>query len=71
MPSCEKCWEDAGGNYEKYTQLIEERKDDPCSFEEQAGREAAICEKCNRKTVHQHAKVCIACGFISEIDSDK
>ena len=62
MPSCEKCWEDACGNAEKYLQLIEERKDDPCTPEEQAGRDATKCTKCGRKTVHQYAKICVVCG---------
>ena len=62
MPSCEKCWEDAWGNAEKYQELIEERKDNPCTHEEQAGRDAKNCQKCNRKTVHQYAKVCVMCG---------
>lgn len=62
MPSCEKCWEDACGNAEKYQELIKERKDDPCTPEEQAGRDATYCEKCNRETVHQYAKICMVCG---------
>ncbi len=47
MSSCEKCWADAyrmvmGGNAdsqtEAYMQLIEERKDNPCSPKDQAGQ---------------------------------
>jgi hypothetical protein len=38
MASCEKCWYDADGNYEEYIELIEERKDNPCSPFEQAGQ---------------------------------
>jgi len=62
MPSCEKCWEDAFGNPEKYRELIEERKNDPCTPEEQAGEDATECPKCKRKTVHQYAKICMVCG---------
>ena len=36
MASCEKCWNDAQGRAEDYQQLIEERKDNPCTPEEQA-----------------------------------
>ena len=45
MASCEKCWSDAGlltyGTGESkikwYEKLLEERKDNPCTPEEQAG----------------------------------
>lgn len=48
--ACEKCWGDAYlrwmGNpehtqAEHYAALLEERKDSPCTAEEQLGREAA------------------------------
>ena len=46
MASCEKCWGDAYmrnlgngiGQYENYLELIEERKDNPCSPKDQAGQ---------------------------------
>ena len=63
MASCEKCWNDAYGNPETYRQLIWERQDYPCSAEEQAGEDAKICNNCKRKTIHQYAKICMACGF--------
>jgi len=71
MASCEKCWDDAGlmtfsnpmkGKPEHYYDLIEERKDNPCTPEEQAGHDAKMCPKCNRKTVHQYAKMCVICN---------
>mgnify|MGYP001564868797 CR=1 FL=1 len=34
---CEKCWEDAGSNYQSYVMLLEERTDHPCTEQEQAG----------------------------------
>lgn len=46
MPMCEKCWADAGmrsrdndkSQYDNYLELLEERKDNPCSMEEQLPR---------------------------------
>jgi len=46
MSSCEKCWEDSGlrarmtgrNKEELYHELLEERKDNPCSPKEQAGQ---------------------------------
>ena len=53
MPSCEKCWSDACGVPDRYNELIEERKQNPCTPEQQAGGEyAGECERCGRKTVH-------------------
>ena len=45
MASCEKCWSDAGwaahlrggDKVDHYHRLLEERKDSPCSPEEQCG----------------------------------
>lgn len=42
MPACEKCWADAhrGPQFsvaDEYRRLIEERKDNPCTPEEQCG----------------------------------
>jgi hypothetical protein len=68
MASCEKCWEDAfyrsmvdafKSKSEHYSDLIKERKDNPCTPEEQAGEEAEICKECNRQTVHQYIHVCM------------
>lgn len=65
MAGCEKCWADSGGDYGQYLKLIEDRwiQGEICTLEEQAGPSASICSKCGRKTVHQHAKFCIACGW--------
>jgi len=59
MSSCEKCWRDAhrGPQYsvaEEYSRLIDERKDTPCTPEEQAGPDAKVCPTCTRKTLHQY-----------------
>jgi hypothetical protein len=56
MASCEKCWEDAGGNPDVYKQLIKERN---CTPEEQAGEYSEMCQLCNRKTIHQYTHKCI------------
>lgn len=70
MASCEKCWGDAYlRSIENpmipqaihYQNLINERINNPCTPEEQAGIDALICSKCGKKTVHQYAKVCCNC----------
>jgi len=43
MSACEKCWNDAynygmGDQPKKYRELLEERKDNPCTPREQAGQ---------------------------------
>lgn len=47
MASCEKCWRDAhwsGSDVAtEYARLIAERKDKPCTPEEQAGEDATTC----------------------------
>jgi len=64
MSTCEKCWRDA--HYrgidvaEEYLKLIDERRDNPCSPEEQAGPDAEVCPKCGRKVLHQWTKKCMA-----------
>lgn len=72
MASCEKCWSDAylrhrlnadKSQAEYYQIMIEERKDNPCTPEQQAGEDAEICPKCDRKTMHQYVKVCMNCGY--------
>ena len=69
MPSCEKCWSDAfdksysdpfKDQADYYKILIDERKDKPCTPEEQAGQDATICQKCKQKTMHQiNSDVCM------------
>jgi hypothetical protein len=66
MPSCERCWSDAhraDGHHDmlaEYERLVAERD---CTPEEQAGTLAEVCGDCERITVHQHAHVCMACGW--------
>lgn len=57
MVSCEKCWAQSF-SVEDYYELI---KMSNCTPEEQAGPDATVCGDCGRKTVHQHAHVCMAC----------
>ena len=54
MSACEKCWADAyvrmrlnpsKSQAEHYQDLLEERKDNPCSLEEQRGELLAEQEK--------------------------
>ena len=74
MASCEKCWSDAytksmcnpyKSQAEIYSELIIERKDDPCTPEQQAGPDANECPKCNKKAVHQLINVCMNCGHVN------
>lgn len=68
MPSCERCWRDAHSGYpyvdvaERYAELIAERRETPCTPEQQAGPDAWNCPKCDRRTIHQWCGVCMACG---------
>ena len=63
MSSCEKCWRDAGGDPARYHQLLDERKDNPCSPEDQAGGfDADWCPLCKRKTLHLYTQKCTVCG---------
>jgi len=73
MPSCEKCWHDAGGDAGKYLQILTERTEAGigCTPEQQAGEEAGTCPKCNRRTMHQHAHVCTICGHRSNARLDR
>ena len=73
MASCEKCWRDAynkhwlnpeKGQVEYYHELLEKRKDNPCTPEQQAGEDADNCPKCGRKTLHQIIRHCTACGYV-------
>lgn len=62
MPSCEKCWRDAGYEADRYAELLVERMDNPCSPEDQAGPGAGECPMCGRRTIHQHvAGFCMVC----------
>ena len=65
MSICEKCWSDAfdpyGDQAERYHELIKERKDHPCTPEQQAGEYATLCGKCGRKTRHQWTTECMNC----------
>jgi hypothetical protein len=64
MPACERCWADAatpGGDHaERYRTLLVARASNPYTPEEQAGPHASACPVCGRRTVHQHARVCMA-----------
>ncbi len=63
MASCEKCWRDADGDVDRYHRLIKARIGRACTAEEQAGDAATECNECGRRTVHQYARVCMACGY--------
>jgi predicted amidophosphoribosyltransferase len=70
MPSCERCWSDSlshdGDQEAEYKQLLVSRR---CTIEQQAGPEAAICPNCARAIVHQHAHVCLLCGWRPDVDA--
>jgi len=70
MPSCEKCWEDAGKDpykdkVEEYHRLIRERdaSENVCTPEQQAGRDAGVCPRCNRRALHQWTNECMKCQY--------
>jgi len=74
MSACEKCWSDAHKEpqfsvAEEYARLIEERKDNPCTPEEQAGLDATDCRSCGRRAVHQHTGECMACTAMEARDA--
>ncbi len=60
MPSCERCWLDSDGDSDLYRALVTSRN---CTSKEQAGPDATDCPRCKCKTVHQYARVCMACGY--------
>lgn len=64
MTSCEKCWIDAHGDADEYTELVRERNEsgNECTPEEQAGPDAGWCPICNRRTVHQVVERCMVKG---------
>ena len=82
MASCEKCWRDAyrrelqnpmKNQAEHYHDLIQERKEKPCTPNQQAGSEyAETCPRCGQQTFHCCAKVCMRpeCGYRGEEASD-
>lgn len=59
MAGCERCWARARGHPDRYLELLAESD---CSLEDQAGPDATRCGACGRRTVHQYAGVCMACG---------
>ena len=65
MASCEKCWRDAGGNFDLYQNLVGVRN---CTPEEQSGEESTICKECGRKTIHVYTHTCTACGIHKEAE---
>jgi len=68
MSRCEKCWRDAhrDGPFADvaavYARLIDERKDHPCTPEEQAGGAAQVCPACGHTTLHQLTRECMVHG---------
>ena len=68
MVSCERCLEMAQiAAHESGLEQIEEYRRlvliNDCTPEQQAGRYATLCPKCEAKTVHQYTHQCIACGW--------
>ena len=64
MSSCEKCWSDALDSEDacqpdRYRELIELRKGNPCTPEEQAGPDATECPECKRMSQHQITGQCM------------
>ena len=79
MPGCEKCWGDAyirmrinpcKSQAEHYGDLINERKENPCTPEQQAGLDARVCPVCGRKTIHPILEECMNCGYDSSAKLD-
>ena len=61
--SCERCWSDASHMFSSsksmaYRELVDSRD---CTPEQQAGRDAEFCEKCQRWTIHQIVGACLTC----------
>lgn len=54
MSACEKCWVDSKLLGTNYIELVESKKDNPCTPEQQAGPDAKQCPKCGRMTLHQY-----------------
>lgn len=68
MSACEKCWADAflaahsESQADAYQRLLAERREHPCTPEQQAGPDATECDKCKRVTRHQYTGECMNCG---------
>lgn len=60
MSACERCWRDAGGDPDGYHELLEARKVNPCTPEQQAGPGATKCPTCERAVLHTYTKECMA-----------
>jgi hypothetical protein len=56
MASCEKCWEEAGGDPDYYHHLLRVNN---CTPEEQAGEGADECPRCHRRTIHCLTLECV------------
>ena len=71
MSSCEKCWRDSRYG-ENYSEVLESRRDNPCTPEEQAGLDATECPVCHGRTVHQHTGECMNqdCGYCRDAAGD-
>lgn len=54
MSVCQKCWADARALGLPYSFVLMQRRDTPCTPEEQAGPDARECPMCHRKTLHQY-----------------
>ena len=61
MASCERCWNESGGNHKEYMELL---KINNCTPEEQAGRGANMCRECGRATVHIYTHRCMSCNAL-------
>jgi ribosomal protein L37E len=70
MAACERCWRDAYDPHfgitdvDAYARLLAQRVGHlACTPEEHAGPDATRCARCLRRTVHQYAGTCMACGW--------
>ena len=73
MPSCEKCWAEAlrisYGTSEDQSEVYQRlNKAANCTPEQQAGPDAEVCPKCDRKAIHQIVKCCMSCGYENDKD---
>lgn len=66
MP-CEKCWNDAFKKSQEshlsqpewYSILMQQRNNNPCTPEQQAGVDAKLCPVCKKRTIHPYTKMCM------------
>lgn len=73
MSACEKCWRDAHSSDDvaaRYSELIEERKANPCTPEEQAGPDGRWCAGCKGWTRHQYTGECMSPNCTAESEND-